>query len=211
MDKFDWNQQLKNAISKYDFEAMKKALKNGAEIDNMILHRVINRDRVDLLEYFVFSTDLPNHCNIDYKYDFFGKNASFVYGCSCDAVECVKFMLKDPRVSHNFNIEDCVPPAFNWACTQGSIRVFDFLISDQETKVFCDFKKDNFSLIKSIEVRNREDFLHHLIETQDLEVVKEIMPKIVVFADSCNKVFEARKLYEGLNKENSSGIKSRKI
>jgi hypothetical protein len=205
---------LFNALSKYDFDGMVKAVKEGAEIDNMILHRVINRDRVDLLEYFVFSPELPNHCNINYTYDQFGENAPFVYACLCNAIKCVKFMLRDPRVANVFDIKECAGRAFQYVCTQGATEVFEFLISAPETKEFCnmeELRKDNFKAIQKADFRRRWEFLNHLVETLDLDLVNEFIPKIIKAKRSCRKILTARNLDRELDNSNQGTGKPRKI
>lgn len=127
MNKEYWEKQLETAMSKYDFDLMQEAVKNGADPNHTILHRVINHDRVDLIEYFVFSSELSKHCSINYEYDYFGENAPFVYACGCGSVEIVKFMLRDERVSQHFDMIKNGYRGFVQACISYRHGMVDFL------------------------------------------------------------------------------------
>jgi hypothetical protein len=216
MDKEYWEKQLEMAMSKYDFDLMKEAVKNGAEPDDTILHRVINRDRVDLIKYFCFSPELPKHCNINYKYDYFGDDAPFVYACSCGAVESVKFILRDERVSHQFNMNKNAYRGFGQACISYRPKMVDFLLKANETKEYCRIENNDFEIMKFF---NREDrhykieplkeILEYLIMNLEFNVVQNMKKYIVNHKDMFKPILDARELHESLS--NSLGINHKDI
>jgi hypothetical protein len=230
MENIDWDKKLETALSKYDFDSMKEAIKNGAKVDNddLVIHKVINRDRVDLLEYFVFSPELKEHYQINYEYPIFGKYAPFAFAAMCDATECLKFMLEDERVYHIFKFSECVPTAFYYACEGGSIAASELLLSHPKTKDFCDPRRNDFKCVRASATYHRAEFVTHIIMNWDFELVKECMPAIEDGAKSealkhrvkhlpehplaiYKKAFEARCLQEELTQHNAVAPKVRKI
>lgn len=218
MDKAYWDKQLETACSKYNFDLMKEAVKNGAEPDNIILHRVINHDRVDLVEYFCFSTELKKHCDINYEYSYFGDDAPMMYACSCGSVETFKFMLRDERVSHKFNISENAYKGFRIACTSYRLEMVKFLLEAPETKDFCNIQNNDFEIIKVLDKEDRwykidplKEIIEYLIMNLDLNIVQEMKKHIVKHKDMLKPIFDARELHEELNQNIRQANKIKKI
>jgi hypothetical protein len=218
MDKEYWNKQLDTAISKYDFDLMKESMKNGAEPDNMILHRVINHDKVDLVDYFCFSNELKAHCDIDYKFEYFGDNTPFIYACSCGAIRTLKFMLTDARVSHKFNMEKNAYRGFIQACVSYRLNTIDFLLNFSETKNFCKIQNNNFEIVQYFDKEERwykiepmKEVVEYFIMNLDFSVVQEMKKYIVKHKDLVKTAFDARELHESLNNDHNINNKNSKL
>jgi hypothetical protein len=197
------NEMLSSAISKYDFELMKVALKSGANVDNMILHRIINHDRLDLVEYFLFSSELQKHCEIDYKYDYFGDGAAFVYACGQGSINIVDFLLNDERVSSKFNFRKITDRAITEIFNGGYFNVLEMLMKHQKTQDFCNKDKLNVKkLINIAESRKREEFIKDLIfNLEDMSLVESVIEATEFYKQQAKGFLKQRVFKEEL--ENS--------
>lgn len=196
---------------------LSEAVKNGAEPDDMILHRAINHDRVDLIEYFCFSLELPKHCKINYTYELFGDDAQIFYACFSGAKKTIDFLLNDPRFSGLFNIEKNLNRAFYQACFQYQVEVIDLLLSKNQTKNLCKIDKEDFKIIKMLDKESRSykieplrECFEYLIMNLDIHLVKEMESHIINHKEMAKPIFEARQLHEELNINNKK-IKSIKM
>lgn len=207
------NEMLSSALSKYDFELMKIALKAGADVDNMILHRIINHDRLDLLEYFLFSSELRKHCEIDYKYDYFGDGAAFVYACGQGAVNVVDFILNDERVASKFNFRKISDRAITEVFNGGYYNVLEILMKHSETQDFCNKNKLNVKkLINIAESRKREEFIKDLIfNLEDNGLVEDIIEATELYKQQ-SKIFLKQRIFkEELEKSLNTKIERKPI
>jgi ankyrin repeat protein len=190
-----WNKLLEEAISKYDFEAMKQALLNGAKIENMILHRVINKDRLDWLKYFLFSPELSEHCDINYEYFMFGEGASFKYACMMGSLKIVKYLA----TSEKFNFKNIGKTSLIYACSRGDIETVDFLLNSKQTHKYCIIDIDNLDPVKEAALRNRAELIGFLIlNIKDIKVVEKIVTEIKNCKEYIDKAFNTRILRDSL-------------
>ena len=218
-----WQKNLEEAISSYNFELMINALKYGASPDllsskheqttltkneNLILHRVINYDRADLLDYFLFSPELSKNLSIHYDYPLFGKQPAFPYACMCGALKCIKYLLDNPKICNFFDFPNLAQKSLYYAVESGKPTVVDYILNHPKTKDFCNLNFNNFEAIKNGENRYkiRKDYtlIKHLILTQDISIAQEIV-KITIMENASN-VLKIRELNDSLNEKLSENI-----
>lgn len=173
-----WNEELASALSQYDFERMKVCVQNGAFPNDMILHRAINHDRLDIYEYFLYSPEILNHCKINYECDIFGNIApSFIYASSCGAKNIVKYMIENQHIN-NFDLPKISQKALLYAGDGGSIEVANLLISHEKTAHYCDFSFEDLKIIKLAQNRARWDFIEYFLINCDIHLMEKIYTEI---------------------------------
>jgi hypothetical protein len=222
-NKKELNNELLIALANKDFEKAKELVKNGVNPIGRILQTVSIMDRVDLFEYFLFSNELPKHCDIRSTYSSptgsWGKDAVFIYAC-CTSFDIVKFIVEDPRLVNKFDFEQCILKAlehvsYRWLSpiNEENVRydlMFDFLVNAPETKKFIDVRKNKFSFIKELLLAEhgyeKNDVSKHLIMNLDIELVNAMKPiylksEYKMFLHSYESFFQTRELHESLKNE----------
>lgn len=204
------NDLLDEAISKYNFNVMIECIDNGARIDHTVLHRVINRDRVDLLDYLLFSPKLKENFPLHYNYDYFGDQPAFLYACTCGSSNTLSYLLNESKIESHFpplKFKQMTQKALNSACRIGSIKCVDLLLSHEKTKEFCSLNFDEFMVIKTLDDRIIANkplhpaLMEHLVLTQDIEIIKEMKPYVHNLKHVYDTSLAMRNLSDELNKK----------
>ncbi len=213
------NNELLKAIEINDFENIKRLIKEGAEPNNKIIHQIVALDRIDLLQYFLFSPELPKHCVLDYSIAYHNHYNLFVSACSYSAFNIINFILRDPRLCNKFDIKEVSYKSFAAVCYNADIKMMDFLLNKNETKTFCSFEKNDYEIIRQMDSITKRYvpknfFWEYIFLTLDLNLLEKIILKIRHNNQLCESLLQSRKLNENLKLElkiNSKNIKVVKI
>jgi hypothetical protein len=215
MDTTYWNKQLEIALSIKNYELMKEAVKNGAKPINHILYYITHDDCIDLLQYFLFSPELRNHCIAGNDNTYYEHDNLFITSCSNGAINIIKFILRDPRLCNKFK-EKSYYKGFLNACSNANIKIVDFLLNCPQTKNVCQFEYNNFKIVKEADIMTKRyptknNLWEYIIMNLEFSLVKQIVTHVIHNKKICYPLFQARELREELTINNRKNIKPIKI
>lgn len=173
------NKELEKAISSYDFEAMIELLKKGATPDDMIMHRIINKDRVDLLDYVLFSKELP--INLPLHYDNVTEEPAFLYACMSRASHVLDYLLNNEKVCDLINFAKYAQAGFENTVRNQDAQSLELLLKHNKTRkhINLDNNMDYIKLsIKRSMLSEKTDALEYLVATQDIDFAHKIIKLI---------------------------------
>lgn len=177
----DLRKELMRAVDICDFEAMISLLKQGVPTEKMVIHKVIAKDRADLLDYLLFSKEIPNNFPLHYDYPNIGQQPALLYACVCCAFNVVSYLLNNEKVSILIDFKRYTQEAFQYTVINQDARLLELLLTHHKTKDFIHLEKD----IKYIQISisrscllQKYDALEYLIEKSDINFAAKIISLI---------------------------------
>lgn len=206
----DVKQELVKAIGNSNFDKVISLLKEGVPNNDMIIHKVINEDRVELLDYFLFSTEIPNNFQLHYNYPNLGPQPALIYACVSRSFNIVNYLLNNDKVSSLIDFSKHTQKAFEYSVIGQDEKVVHLLINHERTRKYIDLEKN----IKYIDIAIRRSSLlknysaiQYLIENVDINKVKNIVALINsndIYKKELFTVYENRLIKEQLSFNNGS-------
>lgn len=211
----DLKKELVKAIGICDFDKVISLLKEGVPNNDMIIHKVINEDKVDLLDYFLFSIEIPNNFLLHYNYPNLGPQPALIYACISRSFNVVNYLLNNDRVSKLIDFSQYTQQAFEYSVIGQDERVVNLLINHEKTKAYIDLDKNIKYIdlaIKRASLLKNYSAIQYLIENVDINTVKRIIALINsnnIYKKELSTIYEKRLIREQVNlyKENPKILK----